>query len=309
MFNGICSIGIQNDKIKEENMNNIKTSIISHSIDDLIDKIANDGSEDLILNENDIIYQITTTSNQMNNLYNNLSTINLGECENILKKEYNINHNNSLLILKIDIFKEGYLIPFISYDLFDPITKKNLNLSFCANTTINLIIPVNIKEDELFKYNISNDYYKDMCSAYTTDRGTDIIIKDRQNEYLENNLSLCENDCELKAYNKLTKKVTCDCYTKINLPIISEIKIDKNRLKKNFIEIKNIINLTIMKCYKTLFTKNGLLKNIGNYILLSIIFIYLINMNFFFLIDYFKLYKIVKDIINIKKNNIQNNNK
>ena len=64
-----------------------------------------------------------------------------------------------------------------------------------------------------------------------------------------------------------------------------------------------------MKCYKTLFTKNGLLKNIGNYILLSIIFIYLINMNFFFLIDYFKLYKIIEDIIKIKKNNIQNNNK
>ena len=32
-----------------------------------------------------------------------MSTIELGECENNLKREYNISYNNSLLIYKIDV--------------------------------------------------------------------------------------------------------------------------------------------------------------------------------------------------------------
>ena len=39
---------------------------------------------------------------------------------------------------------------------------------------------------------------------------------------------------------------------KLNLPIISEIKIDKKRLYESFTDIKNIANIRIFKCYKLL---------------------------------------------------------
>ena len=45
---------------------------------------------------------------------------------------------------------------------------------------------------------------------------------------------------------------------------------------KNFKELKYTSNILVIKCYKKLFTKKGLIINIGNYILLSIIFISII---------------------------------
>ena len=45
---------------------------------------------------------------------------------------------------------------------------------------------------------------------------------------------------------------------------------------KNFKELKYTSNILVIKCYKKLFTKKGIIINIGNYILLSIIFISII---------------------------------
>ena len=71
-----------------------------------------------MIKENNILYQLTSSYNQNNNKYNNLSTINLGECEKKLKKHYNIN-NDPLLILKIDIYEKGLLIPIIEYEVYN----------------------------------------------------------------------------------------------------------------------------------------------------------------------------------------------
>ena len=46
----------------------------------------NGTKQDLIAEYKDITYQITTSANQNNGTYNNISTINLGECEDKLKK-------------------------------------------------------------------------------------------------------------------------------------------------------------------------------------------------------------------------------
>ena len=90
--------------------------------------------EDLYIKDEDISYQITTTDNQNNNIYNNISTIKLGECENILKGIYDIDRNLSLIIFKIDYYLEGLLIPIIGYDVYHPKNKSKLNLSYCNET-------------------------------------------------------------------------------------------------------------------------------------------------------------------------------
>ena len=65
-----------------------------------------------------IIYQITTTFNQKNKEYENISTINLGQCENYLKTNYNLSENDSLIIFKYDYQIPNLLIPIIGYDSF-----------------------------------------------------------------------------------------------------------------------------------------------------------------------------------------------
>ena len=48
-----------------------------------------------------------------------------------------------------------------------------------------------------------------------------------------------------------------------------------------FFDISKVSNLKIVKCYKLVFSKNGLVKNIGSYLLIIIIVSYLILTSFF----------------------------
>ena len=92
---------------------------------------------------------------------------------------------------------------------------------------IKIIHQIEIDENSIFKYDPSSLYYNDICYAYTTENKTDIIIKDRRAEFINNNLSLCESNCNFNGYNNKTKNVECNCPIKIKLPLISEIRIDK----------------------------------------------------------------------------------
>ena len=159
---------------------------------------------------------------------------------------------------------------------------------------------MNINENNLFKYNISDDYYNDKC--YIDDSKIDIILNDRRNEYYINNMSVCEKDCFFKDYNFNTKKVLCECFIKLNFPLISKIGYNKDKLINDFMNISSIINLDIIKCYKSLFTKKGLIKNIGNYILISII---IINMILFLLFKIKGFKELKNQIDNIIKNKVR----
>ena len=258
--------------------------------------------KDLIYEEKNIKYQITSTYNQENNVYDNISSIILGECETILKESNGIEPNETLLILKLDIFQEGFHIPIIEYDVYDLETRKQLNLSICNKTRIKVYIPVTIDENNLFQYNSSSEYYNNICFIYKTNNKVDKILNDRRNEYTNNNMSLCEKDCEFTEYDYDTKKVLCECYTKINIPLISQIKINKDKLLNNFKDIKRSINIEIIKCYKSVICINGLKNNIGNFTILSIILFYFISAIIFILKGYKNLINKIDEMINDDKN-------
>ena len=191
----ICVTDYINKENKEYNINNIKSSIQSHLIDDLLNNLTK-GGEDIIIKEKGIKYHISTTSNQNNKIYENISNINLGKCENVLKKEYDINLNDSLLIFKVDVDVEGYSTTFVEYEIYHPITKKKLDLNFCKEEKIIISTLVNINEKEVAKYNPKSDFYNDICSTHTSKFNTDMTLKDRQNEFINNNMTLCEDDCD-----------------------------------------------------------------------------------------------------------------
>ena len=88
-------------------------------------------------------YQISTLSNQNKQ---NISFIDLGYCEALLKTENNINKTEELIIFKIENKFEGIKIPIIEYDIYSKNGKK-LNLDICKNDTIKYFIPVSINEN------------------------------------------------------------------------------------------------------------------------------------------------------------------
>ena len=160
-------------------VNNILETISSNSNNTLLE-IFIKNQEDLIVNNKNIKYQITSTKNQKEKAYDDLSTINLEECENILREKYDINKNISLIIFKVDYLINTSKIPYVFYEVYNPYTKEKLNLSYCKNV-INVAYPVEINEDELFKYDPKNEFYSDICSTYTNEYNTDVTLEDRQN--------------------------------------------------------------------------------------------------------------------------------
>jgi hypothetical protein len=90
---------------------------------------------------------------------------------------------------------------------------------------------------------------------------------------------------------------------------LSEIEINKDKLLANFINIKNIININVIKCYKQIFDIEGLKNNLGNYIIGSIIILIFILSVLFKIKGYIiiknKIYKIIRTTIQV--NQIKNN--
>ena len=294
-----CKINSENREERENLTKHIISEIIDGSLNELLSKVINENI-DLKLYEDYEIYQISTLSYQSNNDDNNITSIDFGECINILKQEYDIDEKEELIILKIEYYhnQDSSIPPVIEYDIFSPDGKIKLNLDYCSNMLISYFIPASIEEKDLFKYNITSDYYNDICFPYTTENGTDITLYDRKNEYINGDYILCEYNCTFKGYDNKTKKAECSCEIKTIFKYIFDI--DKQKLLDSFINIKSITNIGIIKCNELLFTKDGLIYNIGNYIL-SVILIITIVLTIIFCINGFNyLFKSIKKVTDIK---------
>ena len=206
-------------------------------------------------------------------------------------------------------------IPRIEYEVYYPLYDNRLiklNLNICRDNKININIPILLDEKDLDKHNISSNYYKDICYKSSSENGVDLIINDRKEEYINKDMNACEENCEFEKYDLITKKAICSCDVKINLKSFSEISKNATLLLKGFKDIKNIINLNIMKCYHTLFNIDIIIKNIGSYIILSTILFNFIGIIIFFKRDYTIINNEISDIIlynEINDNECKNNKK
>ena len=230
-----------------------------------------------------------------------MSTINLGDCERILKEKYKIDENETLIIFKIDYNVTGLLIPIIGYEVYHPKNKSKLDLSYCEESSINYNIPITINEDNLFKYDPYSEYYLDECNTYTSENGTDILLNDRKEEFNDKNMSLCENICEYAGYDLDNKKALCQCGIRYKEFILSEIDKQNDLLANNFTTDKSTSNIRPMKCYELLFSKEGLLTNIGSYILLFIIALHILSIFIFYKCGYYIIDNHIQDILKEKK--------
>ena len=254
------------------------------------------GKDDIFEHDNFTI-TLTSTKNQRNSI-NNKTTIDLGKCEKLLKKENNIPLNETLFLKKIDIIQEGMKIPKIEYDIYGKLNGKNLqklNKSICQDLEITVSIPIEINEN-LDKLNISSGYFNNICYAAKSDYGSDIILKDRQKEFIEKNKTICQEDCIFSEYDNTTKKAKCLCKVEESSSSFAEMKINTTKIYQNFINVKKIININIMVCYKELFNKKGVINNIAFYFIMPIFIFHIIVI----IIFYHKQKKIInKEIKNI----------
>ena len=273
--------------------------------------------ENTIIETENVIFQVSTLDDQKNNINPNVSTIDLGECENILKSKYNVSEDDSLIVIKTDIKNEDKSSTYVQYEIYHPITKEQLNLNYCSDVTITVNVPVHLDDStaSLYEslsesgYNLfdsEDDFYNDVCSTYTSQNGTDMTLLDRQNEIYTavENISMCQTGCKFESYNKTTQKAKCNCEVQINSTEtdISKIDFSSSSIVSSFITTLTNSNFLVLKCYKLVLTIKNILKNKGRIIMTIIYFCFLICLLFYIIKERTKIHKFINLILKNKKN-------
>ena len=282
--------------------------------DEMVNDILNNKFEDVTIYGNNITYEITTTTNQENKIkqkmFDAISNINLGECEKIIKKENNINPNISLIIIKDDLKRNETISTQVEYEVIDPVTRKVLNLTSCKNTTIKINVPLDIDDKSLDLYrhakeqgydifDSESDFYNDICTVYTSERGTDMILSDRRSDILNNTPKFCEDGCKYSGMIVESRKVICECAPKNFINLNSSEMVFSIELLEDIFFRFNGINYKILGCGKLLLNKKNIVHNLGFYIMsfMIIVFFILIPINLIYGAYQLKLkcYKLIKD--------------
>ena len=169
-------------------MNN-NTGIYKIIINQMLSEYSNRGDKIQVINGKDnVIYQITKNKNELDLLKNEefpdnytLSIIDLGECESILKDEYNLKENDSLIIIKQEKLSDKSYDKGVQFDVYEPYNMTKLNLSLSSSTSINMYVKLGLSsetetlKEELQKlgynmFDINNRFYTDLCNPFKTSR-------------------------------------------------------------------------------------------------------------------------------------------
>ena len=264
-------------KINSFSENNIKE--ITENLRKIIN-YTNSSDTDVIIDGNNIIYEITTS--EVKNDYNNISLIDLGECEKILKQYYKLNY---LLIFKTDIKLNDSYPTKVEYEIYSPETKRILNLSLCQNTQIDIYVPTSLDNSIYDLYSSANKYgydifnenssfYNDLCTPFTSQEGTDILLYDRKIVYYNDSIPLCESNCVYQSFNDTNKKAKCQCQVKEEYVPTKKISFEYMNMS-SLLDIKIVSNIELIKCFELTFSIEGMTKNYGSIIIIIFIVSYI----------------------------------
>ena len=304
-----CSINERIEKLCVTNYIGNRTNLQIQEIiyDDIISDLTHKfnysiitDNYSVILEENSTNYEIVSSKNENKN--NKTSYIDFGGCEDALREYYDIKENETLYILKMDTYIEGKTGPTVVYEIFYPFEDSEnlvqLDLSICEGEKISISYSVELENPELYDKN--NPIYSDICHPYTSVDGLDMTLSGKQKEYVNNNKSLCEENCEYIGYDILTKLVQCNCDIKDSSTMISDIKIDKSKLY-NFMSIDKLANFDVLKCVNLIIQKEYLIANIGFFAFIPSFFCYFLAVILFYKEDFKALKNTINNFVSTKK--------
>ena len=249
---------------------------------------------------------------QSDNFPKNETNIELLECENILRKKYNLN-DTKLTILQLEINKnnEQALTNQIEYAIYNE-NNELLNLSVCSDKIIKINYEIkntssldlstvnHFSEKGIDILNINDDFFNDICYGYSINN-SDITLEDRVEEIYQN-YSLCDNDCTYENANMDTMMISCKCKIKTSV----EAENDSLSFTEAVIETFENSNIFVMKCYNSVFDFSNKSANYGFWILLILILVHIPLIIHYLIFGFAAIKTFIKNEM-IKNNYIKNN--
>jgi len=231
-------------------------------------------------------------------LFSNSTSIDLLECEEKLRKINNISTSSELYLVTLEIYKKDKksLTNQVEYEIYDE-KKNKLDLSVCDNEEIEIhysISNTSLLDKDKINYfselgidilNSKDVFFNDICFPYS-EKSTDVILNDRI-EYIYQNYSMCDENCNYNKIDLKTMTITCKCGTKRSV----NTELEKLTFDHILLDLVSNSSIGVVRCYNLVFNFKTKLDNLGFWIF---VIIFLINSSF--IIHYF-----IYGIIPIKK--------
>ena len=278
----------------------------------------------IIIQTKNVLFQLSSNEDQKNNNNPSISSIDLLECEEKLKAAYNIDEDEDLIILKTDIKSSDLTQTYVQYEIYHPIDLTPLELSVCDDVTVSINAPVklddsisslyiNLKNSGYNLFQNNDPFYTDICTVYTSENGTDMLLEDRIKEIFKKsgNKPLCQSGCELLNYDSIQGKAECKCSTQKNRTDTFSVNSDNqfmmmDMVSESFSKTLKNSNFKVLKCYKIAFDMKTIAKNIGKIFMSIIIILNLILTIIFCFVDFKNINKYLVIILNRKMIYIKN---
>jgi len=275
-------------------LNLTNTEIYNKIKEEILQNYPSDGVSVVIEGEDNYVFQITNGGNELDSLNGesgneyNLSMIDLGKCEELLREEYGISNETELIILKFEKISSKASEKNVQYEIYNPVNKTQLNLSICETTTIDLYIPIKLSEETQNLYNDlsaqgydlfneNDSFYQDVCTTYKSENGTDVLLSDRQSDFYNSNDTTCQANCHYSDYLSDSQYLKCECgVTEQDIDTEEPEKFTGTVIFTSFYNVLKYSNIGVLKCYKLVFTMNSLTNNYGSIIIIIYFSLYFI---------------------------------
>ena len=257
-------------------------------LEEVLSRFPPNGESVIIPGKKGYKFQVTTPPNELEALesQSDLPIIDLGNCDQALRTSNQITGDLPLIIYKF--YKDADLAKDkeIQFEVYDPYTYKKLNLSACKN--INIYVPVNLSEDaSIYKniidqgydpFDINDKFYREICTQYDSENGTDVLLDAREEYYYSPivNETSCQGNCHYSAYSLDTKYLICECDVNPDGIVTLDVKhFDEKNVAYSFYSSLKLSNYKVVICYNLVFNFKIFCKNYGSIISAALIGLYI----------------------------------
>jgi len=206
------------------------------------------------------------------------SIIDFGECYKKIQKHYDL-EERTLIILIADFYDKKELLNTNFY-FFHPDSGEILSIEevclenqFIIEKSLKYYQELDVEQAKFFEgqdiniFNSSDVFYNDLCYYFESPNGKDVPIKERLKLYYPN-ITFCEEGCNNIGVNLTSMKAICECKLR---DLLSGTKDASRLFGYDFDELFESISIDVIRCYKTLFQKNYIIKCYGGFFALALI--------------------------------------
>ena len=267
---------------KECNFNNDSDDTILEKMRELI-KTYSEDLQSLTVPLEDTALEISNDKKEIL-FYNDteLPWIDLGECGNKLRATFRNNDPKPLIIIKYGVVSDNTSEKTLQYEVYDPDTYHKMNLSICYDTDVNLYMRIPLSDDtaNVLKnmieqgynpFDINDKFYREICTPYDSENGTDVLLDAREEYYYSTINSLqCPENCHTTSYDLDSKYLKCECEVYDDDITLNLKHITGDNIGDSFHSTLKNSNWKVMICYNLVFNFKIFCHNYGS--ILSLIF-------------------------------------